>query len=157
MRQAASDTAMGGEGAMDGIAMTWSAKRPAAPPAAPTRHEFTPTAFYREFSSSIQPVLRIFPGDSVHTKTVDAGGRDETGRHRVFGGNPETGPFYVEGAMPGDTLVVKLTRVRLNRDSAFSGDRVVPLRSIRAISAASKRRTISIRNGSWIARTAWPC
>jgi hypothetical protein len=66
---------MGGEGVMDGIAMTWSAKRPAAPPAAPTRHKFTPTAFYREFSSSIQPVLRIVPSDSVHTKTVDAGGR----------------------------------------------------------------------------------
>src|SRR6185369_8201992 len=32
--------------------------------------------------------------------------------------------FYVESAMPGDTLVVKLNRVRLNRDSAFSGNRL---------------------------------
>ena len=31
-------------------------------------------------------------------------------------------PFYIEGAFPGDTLVVKLTKVRLNRDSAQSGD-----------------------------------
>ena len=38
------------------------------------------------------------------------------------GGNPETGPFYIEGAFPGDTLVVKLNKVRLNRDSAGSGD-----------------------------------
>jgi acetamidase/formamidase len=43
-----------------------------------------------------------------------------------MGGNPETGPFYVEGAMPGDTLSVKFTRVRLNRDSARSGSRIVP-------------------------------
>jgi len=43
-----------------------------------------------------------------------------------MGGNPETGPFYLEGAMPGDTLTVKFTRVRLNRDSARSGSRIVP-------------------------------
>ena len=34
------------------------------------------------------------------------------------GGNPQTGPFYVEGAMPNDTLVVRLKRVRTNRDWA---------------------------------------
>jgi amidase len=70
-------------------------------------------------------VLHIFPGDTVHTESVDAGGWDARGTHRVFGGNPLTGPFYIEGAMPGDALVVKLTRVRLNRDSAQSGDGVV--------------------------------
>jgi acetamidase/formamidase len=32
----------------------------------------------------------------------------------------------VEGAWPGDTLVVKLTRLRLSRDSAGSGSRIVP-------------------------------
>jgi acetamidase/formamidase len=32
----------------------------------------------------------------------------------------------VDGAWPGDTLVVKLNRVRLTRDSAVSGDRIVP-------------------------------
>jgi acetamidase/formamidase len=56
---------------------------------------------------------------------VDAGGRDSTGKRRSNGGNPETGPFYVEGAMPGDTLVIKFNRIRLNRDSAGSGDRIV--------------------------------
>jgi len=43
----------------------------------------------------------------------------------VLGGNPETGPFYVETAAPGDTLVVRLTRLRLNRDWAESDDFVV--------------------------------
>src|SRR5262249_17352682 len=33
---------------------------------------------------------------------------------------PQTGPFYIEGAIPGDTLVVKLNRIRLNRDTAIS-------------------------------------
>jgi amidase len=36
-----------------------------------------------------------------------------------------TGPFYVEGAIPGDTLVVKLNRVRTNRDWAQSGQGIV--------------------------------
>jgi len=60
----------------------------------------------------------------VRTWTVDAGGRDAKGVRRSAGGNPETGPFYVEGALPGDTLAVKFTRIRLNRDTAGSGDRV---------------------------------
>jgi acetamidase/formamidase len=58
----------------------------------------------------------------VRTRTFDASGRD--GERRAPGGNLETGPFYVEGALPGDTLVVKLKRVRVNRDSARQGSRV---------------------------------
>lgn len=91
----------------------------------PQRHEFTPTTFYRQFSATNKPVLTISPGDTVHTSTVDAGGTDEKGVTRVLGGNPETGPFYIETAAPGDTLVVHLTRVRLNREWASSDDGVV--------------------------------
>jgi acetamidase/formamidase len=97
-------------------------QRPAGPP---QRHEFTPTTFYREFSALNKPVLNISPGDTVHTTTVDAGGTDEKGVTRVLGGNPETGPFYIETAVPGDTLVVHLTKVRLNRDWAVSDDALV--------------------------------
>jgi acetamidase/formamidase len=91
----------------------------------PKRHEFTPTTFYRQFSASNKPVLEIAPGDTVHTTTVDAGGADERGVRRVLGGNPETGPFYVQTAWPGDTLVVHFNRIRLNRDYAVSDDGVV--------------------------------
>ncbi len=94
--------------------------------AAPRRHEFTPTVFHRQFSAANQPVLTLSPGDTLHTTTVDAGGTDENGVTRVLGGNPETGPFFIETAMPGDTLVVHLTRLRLNRDWAISDDGVVP-------------------------------
>ena len=91
----------------------------------PQRHEFTPTIFYRQFSAANKPVLTVSPGDTIHTTTVDAGGTDEKGVPRVMGGNPETGPFYIESAQPGDTLVVHLTGVRLNRDWAMSDDFVV--------------------------------
>jgi amidase len=90
----------------------------------PQRHEFTPTVFYRQFSPSNKPVLTIAPGDTVHTTTVDAGGADEKGIKRVMGGNPQTGPFYIEGAEPSDTLVVHILKLRLNRDYAVSDDGV---------------------------------
>ena len=72
-----------------------------------------------------RPVLRIHPGDTVRTWSVDAGGRDKQGNRRSAGGNPQTGPFYVEGAMPNDTLVVRLNRVRTNRDWAQSGNTIM--------------------------------
>src|SRR5690349_1670810 len=54
---------MSGDGVADGIPVKWSARRPAArPSSAPTRHDFTPTVFYREFSGAKEPVLHIFPG-----------------------------------------------------------------------------------------------
>src|SRR6266446_9553149 len=93
--------------------------------AAGQRHEFVPTIFYRRFSAENKPVLTVAPGDTIHTTTVDAGGTDEKGVTRVLGGNPETGPFYVETAAPGDTLAVHLTRVRVNRDWAESDDFLV--------------------------------
>ncbi len=105
---------------------TWAATRlPARRNGPPQRHEFIPTTFQRQFSASNAPVLRIWPGDTVHTTTVDAGGTDEKGVDRVLGGNPQTGPFYIETAMPGDVLVVRLTRIRLNRDWAISDDGIV--------------------------------
>ena len=106
--------------------LEWIARRLIKPTAAPQTRTFEPTQFHRFFSGTIPPALHINPGDTVRTTTVDAGGRDASGKRRSNGGNPETGPFYVEGANPGDTLVVKFNRIRLNRDSAGSGDRIVP-------------------------------
>jgi acetamidase/formamidase len=100
-------------------------RAPERPSSPPMRHEFTPTIYYRQFSASNTPVLKIGPGDTVHTTTVDAGGTDEHGTKRVLGGNPETGPFYIETAWPGDTLIVHFNRIRLNRDYAISDDAIV--------------------------------
>jgi len=72
------------------------------------------------------PLATLHLGDTVHVVTADAGGWGPTPldapRVRLApGGNPLAGPFTVEGAVPGDVLVVRLLRVRLNRDWAFSG------------------------------------
>ncbi len=93
--------------------------------AAPKTHNFEPTQFHHYFSGAIQPALRLNPGDTVKTWSVDAGGTDPKGVRRTSGGNPLTGPFYVEGALPGDTLVIHFTRIRLNRDTAISSPLIV--------------------------------
>jgi amidase len=120
------DGILKGEGEQGGIKLTWSAHRAAVrPDGGPRTHAFTPTEFQRAFSSVVPPALRIFPGDTVKTTSVDAGGTDEKSIRRSLGGNPLTGPFFIEGALPGDTLVVKLNRVRTNRDWAGSGQGIV--------------------------------
>jgi acetamidase/formamidase len=63
----------------------------------------------------VPPVLHIKPGDIVETNTVDADGKAiEAAGLKVGGPNPLTGPFYIDGAEPGDTLVVRFLHLELN-------------------------------------------
>lgn len=80
--------------------------------------------YYNTFSRAHAPLARIRPGETVATTTIDASGRDETGTVRARPPNPLTGPFYVEGAEPGDALVVRFSRVRMNRNWGWSGYRL---------------------------------
>ena len=103
--------------------MTFKLTRAPVPPASPRTINFEPTNFYATYSAAVKPVLNIFPGDIVHTWTADAGGVDAKGvQHR--GGDSNTGPFYIEGAIPGDTIAVHLLKVRTNRSTARQGTRI---------------------------------
>jgi amidase len=105
------------------IALAFVGTGPVASPTAQSRQIFAQT-FYNTFSHSHPVLARIRPGESVSTRTIDASGRDENGAVRGRRPNPLTGPFYVEGAEPGDALVVRFTRVRLNRKWGFSNYRL---------------------------------
>ena len=96
---------------------------PALLPAA--THQVVADKYYRTFSRAHPVLLRVQPGDTVVTKTLDAGGLDDKGvrRHPEFG-NPLTGPFYVEGAEPGDALLIRFRRIALNRNWGWSGYRL---------------------------------
>ncbi len=83
-------------------------------------HRFAPTTYYNTIGSH-SPVLRISSGDSVVTTTVDARGGDSSGEQVTPGGNPQTGPFFVEGAQPGDVLAVRFDRIWPNRKLGWSG------------------------------------
>ncbi len=80
--------------------------------------------YYNTFAR-VHPVLaRIRPGDTVSTKTLDASGRDDMGTVRASPPNPLTGPFFVEGAEPGDAIAVRFTRMRMNRNWGWSNYRL---------------------------------
>lgn len=105
---------------------TFEARRvPPRPEGPPKRYEFQPTTWSNEFSPHRKPVLTIWPGDTVRTTTIDSGGVDEQGKTRALFGNPQTGPFFVATAGAGDTLVIRILRLRLNRDYADSLDDLV--------------------------------
>jgi acetamidase/formamidase len=78
-------------------------------------HQIVATTYYNTFSRAHPALKRVRPGDTVVTKTIDAGGQDEKDVRRGQPSNPLTGPFYVEGAEPDDALIVRFTKVRLNR------------------------------------------
>ena len=72
---------------------------------------------YYDYDRRYPPRLRIEPGERVQVETEDAftaqirgegDRRDKTAQPRS---NPQTGPILVQGAMPGDTLAVKIESI----------------------------------------------
>jgi len=65
-----------------------------------------------------EPVARLRPGDVLETNTLDAFGnaiqKPGDSFALVRGDNPLTGPFYVEGAEPGDTLAVEILELKVD-------------------------------------------
>ena len=90
--------------------------------------EFTPTREQYVYTfGGVAPHMRISPGTALRLWSDDAFG----GALRSVGDlssakvdlrfvNPQTGPFYVEGAEPGDTLVLHLVDLVPARDWAAS-------------------------------------
>ena len=82
-------------------------------------HRFVPETYHTAIGAH-DPVLHVASGDTITTTTVDAGGSDATGQPVTPGGNPQTGPFYVESAEPGDTLAVTFDKLAPNRKIGFT-------------------------------------
>ncbi len=66
------------------------------------------------------PVAHLRPGDVLETNTVDAFGnaiqKPGDTLSLVKGDNPLTGPFYIDGAEPGDTVAVKILDLHVDSD-----------------------------------------
>jgi amidase len=92
----------------------------------PATRTFVPDRFYNTFSFAHAPAMRIKPGERIATKTADAAGVDWNGKQVAQGPNPQTGPFYVEGAEPGDMLVVSLEKIDMNRATGYSSSLLAP-------------------------------
>ncbi len=88
-----------------------------------THHTFSPSHYHTTIGWH-DPVLKIDSGDSVQTTTVDARGRDHTGERVTQRGNPQTGPFYVNDAQEGDTLIVRFDQLTPNRNWGWTAAEV---------------------------------
>src|SRR5205823_10335016 len=89
-------------------------------------HQYVPDRFYNTYSFAHPPALHIKPGDRVVTKTIDASGADWNGKSVASGPNPQTGPFFVDGAEPGDMIVVTFEKLETNRAMAYSSSLLAP-------------------------------
>lgn len=90
-------------------------------------HHFKPEKYYYTYNALHPPALKLAPGDTLVTTTRDAfsdkiSSADQKASEIVHlpEVNDQTGPFYVEGAQPGDTLVLHLLKIRPNREYAVS-------------------------------------
>ena len=99
---------------------------------------FTPTSGVPTFAVR-EPVLRIKPGDIVETQTFSKPG-DYYDPATAGPWPGEVGPFYVEGVTPQDTLVVKILKLRPNRDTAISAVRP---NGISAVAADGRTRMLN--------------
>src|SRR5512136_1863826 len=89
-------------------------------------HHLVPMEYHNTFSGAHKAALRIKPGDRVVTTTIDAWGFDSQGQKVADRPNPQTGPFFIEGAARGDVLVVHLEKTETNRTTAWSGSLLAP-------------------------------
>jgi acetamidase/formamidase len=104
--------------------VAWKLTRELTPPAKPREINYEPTTFQAYYYAGNKPGIHIFPGDIVHTWAPDSAGTDKNLKRVALGGNPTIGPIYVEGALPGDTLVVHLIKIEPNRKTARQGSRI---------------------------------
>jgi hypothetical protein len=99
--------------------------------------KYEPTAGVPTFAVR-EPVLRIKPGDIVETRTFS-----KPGDYYERAGGPwpgDVGPFLIEGVTPEDTLVVKILKLRPNRDTAVSA---VNPNGISAVAGDSRTRILN--------------
>jgi acetamidase/formamidase len=139
------------------------------------------TVVWGYYSASAAPALRVYSGDTVEMETLItnsparleaagiAPGQIEPALRAIYnevtdkgpGGHILTGPVYIEGAAPGDTLEVRIKEIRLAVPYAYNGFRpgagflpddfpfsrikIVPLDRERMIGRFSDRIEIPLR------------
>lgn len=118
--------------------VTWKLTREVSPPAKPRDINYEPKTFQAYYYAGNKPDIHIFPGDIVHTWAPDSGGADKNLKRVALGGDANIGPIFVEGALPGDTLVVHLIRIAPNRSTARQGSRFQQFAVLPAYNLAAK-------------------
>ncbi len=87
------------------------------------RYELKPSELKYTYAASYNPVAHLKPGNILETNTVDCFGnaikKPGDTLSMAPGDNPLTGPFYIDGAEPGDTLAVKILEIKVDSDQGI--------------------------------------
>jgi len=79
-----------------------------------THHKFTPSTWYQTIGAH-PAALTIRDGDTVTVATLDANGYDVNNDLKAADPNPMSGPFFIEGAEPGDALAIDIQKITMTR------------------------------------------
>jgi amidase len=82
------------------------------------RYQLKPSELKYTYAASYAPVARLKSGDILETNTVDCFGnaiqKPGDTLSMAKGDNPLTGPFFIEGAEPGDTLAIRILSLEVD-------------------------------------------
>jgi amidase len=83
-------------------------------------YQLNPKELKYTYAASYAPVAHLKSGNILETNTADCFGnvikKPGDTLSMVKGDNPLTGPFYIDGAEPGDTLAVKILDLAVDSD-----------------------------------------
>jgi amidase len=87
------------------------------------RYELKPSELKYTYAASYSPVAHLKSGNILETNTVDCFGnaikKPGDTLDMAPGDNPLTGPFYIDGAEPGDTLAVKFLEIKVDSNQGI--------------------------------------
>jgi amidase len=86
-------------------------------------YELKPNELKYTYAASYNPIAHLKSGNILETNTVDCFGnaikKPGDTLSMAPGDNPLTGPFYIDGAEPGDTLAVKILDITIDSDQGI--------------------------------------
>src|SRR5690242_21666811 len=87
------------------------------------RYELKPSELKYTYAASYSPVAHLKSGNILETNTVDCFGnaikKPGDTLSMAPGDNPLTGPFFIDGAEPGDTLAVKILEIKVDSNQGI--------------------------------------
>src|SRR3954468_19494740 len=87
------------------------------------RYELKPSELKYTYAASYSPVAHLKSGNILETNTVDCFGnaikKPGDTLSMAPGDNPLTGPFFIDGAEPGDTLAVKFLEIKVDSNQGI--------------------------------------
>jgi acetamidase/formamidase len=86
-------------------------------------YQLKPSELKYTYAASYAPVAHVKSGNILETNTVDCFGnairKPGDTLSMAKGDNPLTGPFYIDGAEPGDTLAIKVLDLQVDGDQGI--------------------------------------